>query len=162
MATAKSHNEQMLELKERYFREGGERPTTAKRLAQWALEKGHWEQDPKKVLQACADDFSTALGLEKRLDKQGRLVRFNHCARRDVIDEGGKTTQQYFWDSIDKATPLFMRLSFEQRRGGVAADVAALKVDIQSFNENYLPDGASPIRMLFNFDDESGAESPAA
>ena len=84
------------------------------------------------------------------------------AAKRPVIDDDGKTRQEWFWCDVREGYYEHVLLSFLSRRGQIGGDVASLRDDLDNFNTNCLPAGKPPITMTFDFDSEDGAAEEAA
>jgi hypothetical protein len=68
-------------------------------------------------------------------------------ATRNYLPSGEQLT---LWDDRSTATPDFMRLSLNQRRGAIVGDCRQLKMDTDSYNDNN-PHGAN-IPMSYNIE----------
>jgi hypothetical protein len=104
-------------------------------VAGWAIRQGRWHPQARDAIKWCASELAKAARVEYETDPQGRRVRTKH-ARREIVTVQGERKQMVFWEDAKTATPAHMRVSLQQRRGGVLADCAQLKRDTDSFNEN--------------------------
>jgi hypothetical protein len=158
-----SMNEQNQKIITRYRRSGQPWPATAIEIARWAIANRHWELHPSKVVRQCADQIAQAMRDEFITDPQGRHVRAKHAA---PYAEQGKLTLK--WDDLRTADHTHMEMAFAQRRQQVVGDCRQLKVDIDSYNQNYNKTD-QPIQGYFDFTDdlaelelEAGNHSKAA
>jgi hypothetical protein len=85
-----------------------------------------------------------AMRAEHIIDPQGRSVRAKHAAR--VVLDGEQIT---VWDDIRTAAHEHMERSFRQRRQLILGECRQLKVDVDSYNENRMPD--RPVQMILDF-----------
>ena len=141
-----SYAEQMQRIANEYFQEGHS-VTTSHEMAIWAIQTKKWEPQRSTLINQCADELSKAMREEYFTDRQGRLVRAKHVARRE---QGGK--QISLWSDIRIATRDHMETAFQQRRQQIVGDCHQLKVDVDSYNENINP--SNPIQMVFDFRDD--------
>jgi hypothetical protein len=120
-------------------------------VAAWAIRQGRWHPPARNVIKWCASELAKAARVEYETDPQGRRVRTKH-ARREIVAVDGEAKQMVFWEDARNATPRHMRVSLQQRRGGVLADCAQLKRDTDSFNDN---NGAGAhIDMSYDFTED--------
>ncbi len=136
------------------YRESGRPwPASSREIAIWAIDHSYWEPGRASLVARLADELSRAMREEYFTDPQGRVVRTKHAARttRNGI-------QGTFWDDIRTAHSEHMRIAFQQRRQQIVGDCRQLKADVDSFNENRLPE--RPIQLILDFtDDVSEAEA---
>src|SRR2546426_1442984 len=140
-----SYNEQLLHIVEQYRSTGDEWPASRRQIARWAMDNHLWEPHPSTMLDQFARELGRAMREEYITDPQGRRVRAKHAAR--IKKEGGE--EQYLWGDIRDRERTFMEASLQHRRGGVAQDCRQLKVDLDSFNENF--NDGQPIQLSFDF-----------
>jgi hypothetical protein len=114
----------------------------------WARRRGRWEAPPASQLRQFKEEMARAAREEHYTDPQGRRVRRKHAAV--VFTEAGR--QLSLWADIETAQPAHMRLALEQRRRGVLGDLAQLKADMDSYNQNNNPRPDEPIQLSFNFE----------
>ena len=74
-------------------------------------------------------------------DPQGRTVRAKHVACYEQVP---------LWGDIRTAPREHMEMAFQQRRQQIVGDCRQLKVDVDSYNQNY-NNGELPIQMIFDF-----------
>ena len=79
----RSYAQNMQRLVEQYREADQPWPTTARRIAAWAIENGL--SHPSKIHTLCAEQISKAMREEYYIDPQGRKVRTKHVA---LIKEG--------------------------------------------------------------------------
>jgi hypothetical protein len=135
------------EVVDQYMASGQPWPTTARQIAEWAIQNKAWIPPRGSLVNLCADQLSRAMSEEYITDAQGRRVRAKHVVR---TQQGGK--QLYLWDDIRTADHVHMEVAFQQRRNQIVADCLQLKNDVDSYNENRQP--VSPIQMIFDFTDD--------
>ena len=124
-------------------------PATSVDIAHWAISEKLWEIHPSKIVRQCADQLAEAMRQEFLTDPQGRRVRAKHAA---PYDEQGHLSLK--WDDLRTATHDHMEMAFAHRRQQIVGDCRQLKVDIDSYNENYRPSVERPIQGVFDFTDD--------
>lgn len=130
------------------YRQAGQKwPATAIEIAQWALDKRLWEIHPSRVLRQCADQVAEAMRQEYITDPQGRKVRVKHVA---PYNEKGQMSLK--WDDMRSASHGHMEMAFAYKRQLIVSDCWQLKLEIDSYNENY--NNGRPIQGVFNFTDD--------
>lgn len=115
-------------------------PATTREIAGWAIQHGLWQAQPAAMVRQCADELANAMREEYILDAQGRTVRAKHVVREHQVA---------LWADIRTAPPEHMQMAFQQRRQQIVGDCRQLKIDVDSFNENY--NKGEPIQMVFDF-----------
>jgi len=127
------------------YRDSGEPwPAGSTQIARWAIDRQLWQIHPGAVVRQCADQIATAMREEFITDPQGRKVRLLHAA---PYSKNGR--QYLLWDDMRSASHKHMRLAFQQRRQQIVMDCNQLKMDVDSYNENYNKE--KPIQMIFDF-----------
>jgi hypothetical protein len=130
------------------YREGGQPwPASSLDIARWAIAKKLWEIHPAKIVRQCADQIADAMRQEYITDPQGRRVRVKHVA---PYNERGQTS--FKWDDMRSATHLHMRTSFAYKRQLIVSDCWQLKLEIDSYNENFNKE--KPVQTTFDFTDD--------
>lgn len=149
--SAKTYNEQLLEIRDKYIAAGMPWPATARDLATWAINQGHYRSHRSKIIAKAAEEFATAMREDYYTDPQGRRVRSMHVARI-TVKEDGERSQKMLWNDIRIAPREFMERAFQLRRQNIVGDCRQLKTDVDSFNENRpeLP----PIQLVLDFTDD--------
>jgi hypothetical protein len=137
-------NEQLQEIVNQYQREGRKWPATMREVADWAIQTKRWAPHPSAIVSRCAEELSAAMRDEYIVDRQGRRVRTKHAA---TYNDGQE--QFVLWDDIRTAPHKHMERAFQQRRKQILLDCNQLKNDMDSYNENRLPD--TPIQIVFDF-----------
>jgi hypothetical protein len=128
-----SYNDQLLEIVARYRKAGNEWPATKRQIARWAMQSNLWQPQASAILDQFARELGRAMREEFFIDPQGRSVRAKHVAR--IKPDGGE--QQSLWgDMRDRSKP-FMEVALQQRRQQIVGDCSQLKIDMDSFNQNY-------------------------
>jgi hypothetical protein len=119
-------------------------------VVDWATKRGliHLRPiDPRFLL---ADEIAQAMHEEYISDPQGRRVRAKHAARYEV---NGK--QETFWADIRDKNPgtrRHMQIAFQNRRQQIVGECVQLKLDLDSYNQNWNP--GTPIQSCFDFTDD--------
>lgn len=149
--------EQNQRIVEQYRESGQSWPASSTDIARWAIEKKLWQIHPGAVVRQCADQIAYAMREEFMTDPQGRRVRVKHAA---PYPRNGR--QYLLWDDMRTASHKHMQMAFQQRRQQIVMDCHQLKLDTDSYNENY--NDGRPIQMVFDFrrDLEEMELSPAA
>jgi len=139
--------EQNQKIVTRYREAGQPWPASSLDIARWAIAKRLWEIHPAKIVRQCADQIADAMRQEYITDPQGRRVRVKHVA---PYNEEGQTS--FKWDDMRSATHLHMQTSFAYKRQLIVSDCWQLKLEIDSYNENF--NKAKPIQSIFDFSDD--------
>lgn len=127
------------------YREAGQPwPASSTDIARWAIEKRLWQIHPGAIIRQCADQIANAMREEFITDPQGRRVRLMHAA---PYPKNGR--QYLLWDDMRTASYKHMQMAFQQRRQQIVMDCHQLKLDTDSFNQNY--NTQRPIQMIFDF-----------
>jgi hypothetical protein len=127
------------------YRESGQTwPASSTDIARWAIDKQLWQIHPGAVIRQCADQIANAMREEFFTDPQGRRVRLMHAA---PYPRNGR--QYLLWDDMRSASHKHMHMAFQQRRQQIVMDCHQLKLDADSYNENYNREKA--IQMIFDF-----------
>jgi hypothetical protein len=130
------------------YRESGQVwPATAVDIARWAISKKLWDIHPARVVRQCADQIAEAMRQEYITDPQGRRVRVKHVA---PYEEKGQMLLK--WDDMRSASHGHMSTSFAYKRQLIVSDCRQLKLEIDSYNENY--NTGRPIQGIFDFTDD--------
>jgi len=132
----------------RYRSSGEPWPASATQIARWAIRNKFWDIHPSKVVRQCADQIAQAMRDEFITDPQGRRIRAKHAA---PYPAQGKLTLK--WDDLRTASYGHMEMAFAHRRQQVVADCRQLKLDIDSYNQNYNKTDR-PIQGYFDFTDD--------
>ncbi len=156
-----SYTEQMQRIIAEYQKAGEHWPTTAIEIARWAINKKLWDIHPGKIVRQCADQLAQAMRDEYIDDPQGRRIRAKHVAPYPTKD--GKS--ELLWDDIRTASRNHMESAFANRRQQIVMDCRQLKLDLDSYNQNF--NSGQPIQGVFDFTDdltelELGAQQKSA
>ena len=139
-----SYKDQIHRVEKRY-REAGEKwPAAAVDVAEWGVSKGYLEMHRGAIIRQFAEQIAQIWRDEYMDDPQGRRVRVKHAARYSI---GG--VQTWLWDNMPTATHKHMELSFQNKRQQIVMDCHQLKLDVDSYNENY--NQGRKIQMVFDF-----------
>jgi hypothetical protein len=155
----KTYNEQLREIADLYRSSGQPWPATARQIAIWAMNNGHYKTHHAKLVAKAAEEFASAMREDYYTDPQGRRVRALHVARVASRLPDGSRQQRMLWDDIRSASHEFMERAFQLRRRQIVGDCKQLKTDVDSFNENRPEEG--PIQLLLDFtNDVAEANEP--
>lgn len=138
-----NYSEQLQTIANDFF-EANSGMASTREIAKWAIDSGRWSPQRGTLLDQCADELSRAMREEHIMDAQGRSVRAKHAAR---IKQGDK--QITLWADIRIASRDHMARAFQQRRRQILGDCRQLKADVDSFNDNRIPE--NPIQVVFDF-----------
>ena len=119
-------------------------PATAVDIARWAISKRLWVVHPGKIVRQCADQIAEAMRQEYITDPQGRRVRVKHVA---PYNEKGQMSLK--WDDMRSATREHMETAFAYKRQLIFSDCRQLKLEIDSYNQNF--NTGRPIQGKFDF-----------
>lgn len=101
-------------------------------VAEWAIRTHRWKPKKSALIRECKELLGRALREEYFTDSRGRRVRAMHVI---VRDKRGKQTS--IWGDMRTADRDHMAVSFQQRRRQIVGDCRQLKMDVDSYNENY-------------------------
>ena len=136
------------EIVDKYIRENGNSEGyKATDIANWAIKNGEYTPPPVDIVAALAQKLSRGLRNLHMKDTQGRSVRMMHC----ISNREGQT-KMTLWYDMRTAEPDVMKRSFQQRREQNIADNYQLKVDCDSYNENY--NTGEQIHLIFDYTDD--------
>jgi hypothetical protein len=147
MRTSTTQIEYLQSIVASYRASGEQWPAPARIIADWANENGLFESHADALMTIYAEMIRRAMREEYVRDPQGRTVRAKHSARMKI---DGK--QMCLWDDIRTASRSFMQVAFQNRRRGIVADCHQLKIDIDSYNENYNRGASIPLVLDFGPD----------
>lgn len=139
--------EQNQKIVAKYRRSGQLWPATAIDIARWAIGQKLWEVHPSRIVRQCADQIAEAMRQEYITDPQGRRVRVKHVA---PYNEKGQMVLK--WGDMRDATHAHMETSFSYKRQLIVSDCRQLKLEIDSYNQNY--NSGRPIQGIFDFTDD--------
>jgi len=139
-----SYKEQIQRIEQRYKEAGGKWPAQAMDVAAWAIKKGLYQMSHAAVVRQFAEQIAQVWRDEYMNDPQGRRVRLKHAARYSI--DG---VQTWLWDNMPNATHKHMELSFQNKRQLIVMDCHQLKLDVDSYNENF--NKGRKIQMVFDF-----------
>ena len=122
-------------------------PATTREVAAWAINAGLWEPRHEDSVAACARHLGKAMAREHYVDPQGRSVRTKHAMR--TREEGQLV---FIWDDIRTAEEDHMRTALQQRRLHIAANCRQLQSDVDSYNENRIPE--HPVTLCLDFSED--------
>lgn len=142
-----SYTEQMRRLADEYLEENGSHAASAREIAAWAIRTRRWEPHPSALVRQCAEELARAMREDYFTDPQGRRVRTKHVAV--ILREGEQIS---LWADIRAATKEHMEAAFQLRRHQIIGDCRQLKMDVDSYNENFNP--GSGLQLSFDFSTE--------
>lgn len=128
----------------KYIQEHGVKYINLHDVAAWAIRQNLWRPRESALIRQCKELLGRALREEYITDPQGRRVRSKHVV---VKEENGK--QISLWGDMRTADCNHMAVSFQQRRRQIVGDCRQLKMDVDSYNENY--NKGRWIQMSFDF-----------
>lgn len=140
-----TYGKQLLRYTRQFEEATGKKVYSAKEVARWLMENGHWKAPETVALQKCAGDLARTWREECRTDPQGRKVRVRHAF---VVSDGAE--QLHLWGNRENLHPKQMSLSFQGRRKQIVGECRQLKNDVDSFNENQNKQRL-PIPISYNF-----------
>lgn len=148
----KTKTEMLQEVVESYRRAHKVSSVNLQEVAAWAVHEKVYEPERRSTIKILARELQAALRESYFTDPQGRRVRKKHAQRlwEDVTE--GKHVQKVFWHDITVATRPQMQAAFQQRRQGVVMDCRQLKLDVDSYNENF--NTSVSIQMVFDFTED--------
>ena len=151
----KTQAEELLDITDEYMAIHGDKIVDPKAVMRWAIAQGRYTKPAPTMQQRGIAELRRALRQARHTDPQGRTVRSHHPATYKI--EGEQLT---LWAHIEEAEPEHMRVSFQQRRQGMLADVKRHAIDVESYNENNKFDATIP-KYNYNFElDLEEAEMP--
>jgi hypothetical protein len=142
--------EQHQDLVEQYRHATKNRPLRSIEVVDWAINRGLIKLrhvDPRYLL---AEEIALAMHEEYITDPQGRRVRTKHAARYEVDGR-----QETFWADIRDRNPgtrRHMQIAFQNRRQQIVGECVQLKLDIDSYNQNW--NSGAAIQSCFDFTDD--------
>lgn len=147
-----TQNEILQDVVDEYRREHHVSSVNLREVAAWMMRARGWQPKPRDAVVALTRELRAALREQYIEDPQGRRVRQNHSQKllREMKD--GSLEQYVLWHDIREATRPEMQAAFQQKRFGVALDCHRLKIDVDSYNENW--NGSIPIQLELNFTDD--------
>ncbi len=142
-----SYMEQMRKLANKYIAGKQGEPVSAREIAAWMVDTQSWAPARAQLITQCADIIARALREDYFNDAQGRRARAKHALAEKRGDR-----QLHLWVDMRTASREQMELSLQQRRQQVLGDCVQLKVDTDSYNQNF--NKGEPIQMVLNFTDD--------
>lgn len=143
------HIEENQRIIEQYREAGLAWPATTTDMARWAIGKGLWQINPERMLRQCADQIGEAMRQEYATDPQGRRVRMKHVAPYPPERRGQRPL--FKWEDMRTRNHEHMEMSFAYRRQEIVGDCRQLKIDIESYNDNFRPPESRPVSGVFDF-----------
>ena len=122
----------------------GNREISTLAAANWAISNGKYKPKPIDEAARLATKLSRALRQEHFTDPQGRRVRLMHA----ITNREGQT-KMTFWHDMRFASTDKMKRSVQQRRDQSLADNYQMKIDCDSYNENY--NSGERIQLIFDY-----------
>lgn len=142
-------SDQMMRVADLYLQSGGEEPIDLDKLADFAIDNGHWTRKSLADLrrQLCKREFARAFREQYHTDPQGRHVRTLHA----IVKKEGER-QKTFWGDMRRMPEEHMLEAFERRRSQIVGDCTQLKTDVDSWNENNTIGGHYQLWLDFSDD----------
>jgi ferric-dicitrate binding protein FerR (iron transport regulator) len=132
-----NYQAQLQEFIHAYKETVGDAPVTLREVAAWAIREGRWRPPTVSAIDLLAQELGQAAREDYMTDSQGRRVRRLHARKMEVTLPTGEMKQVTFWDDITTALPEHMHMAFQQRRRLILSDCHQLKMDVDSYNENW-------------------------
>lgn len=147
---ARKNSSQMMDIAHLYVESGGTEPIDLGKLADFAINHGHWKKTNLSTLrrQICKREFSRAFREQYHADSHVRHVRTYHA----VLNNEGDGRQKVFWDDMRRAPEAHMEMAFHQRRSQIVGDCTQLKIDVDSWNDNNIAGGNFQLLLDFTED----------
>ena len=126
------------------------RPYSALGVVDWGIKRRLLNPRPVDPRHMLAEEISVAMHEDYITDPQGRRVRAKHAARYEI---DGK--QQTLWADIRDKNPgtrRHMQMAFQNRRQQIVGECVQLKLDIDSYNQNW--NAGAAIQSCFDFTDD--------
>jgi hypothetical protein len=142
--TPSDYTRRLIEIVAAYSAETSNTDVDLNLAAAWAYSKGLMEPQRMDVIKQMARSLAHACRQDYVEDENGDPVRMRHPYR---VKNGEK--QQVFWFAMDATTPEKMRMSYQQNRKGLAAEVSQRHRDINHYNKHFNP--GDPIVPDWNF-----------
>lgn len=142
-----SYKEKINRIEEQYRAAGGKWPASAAEVAEWGVSTGRLEMGRGAIIRRFAEEIAQIWRDQYMDDPQGRRVRVKHAARYTI--DG---VQTWLWDNMPTASHKHMELSFQNKRQQIVMDCHQLKLDVDSYNENF--NKGRKIQMIFDFRDD--------
>jgi hypothetical protein len=142
-----TYTEQLQRLANQYMSATGSIEFTTRDVAAWAISEGLWQPQPALLIKQCAEELARAMREEIITDPQGRRVRVKHVA---WSDRGGEQT--LLWADMRLTTREHMQGAFQLRRKQIVGDCRQLKIDVDSYNQNY--NSGKAIQLVLDFTDD--------
>jgi hypothetical protein len=142
--------EQHKDLVEQYRRAFKNKPFKSIDVVKWGIKNGLINLRPIDPELMLAEEISLAMHEDYITDPQGRRVRAKHAARYEV---NGK--QETFWVDIRDKNPgtrRHMQIAFQNRRQQIVGECVQLKLDLDSYNQNW--NTGTAIQGCFDFTDD--------
>jgi hypothetical protein len=139
-----SIKDQIHQIEKKYRDAGGKWPAAAVEVAEWGVSRGYLEMHRGAIIRQFAEQIAQIWRDEYMDDPQGRRIRVKHAARYSI-----NGVQTWLWDNMPTATHKHMELSFQNKRQQVVMDCHQLKLDVDSYNENF--NKGRKIQMVFDF-----------
>lgn len=122
----------------------GKREISTPEVARWAIANRKYAPEPADEVNRLSNKLAKALAHEHFTDPQGRSPRLMHA----VTNRDGQT-KMTFWYDIRSTSPDIMLRALQQRRAQNLADNLQLKIDQDSYNDNY--NSGKPIQLVFDY-----------
>lgn len=150
--TTKTKNEILQDLADEWCEETGSTSINTTELANWMMRERGWQPQRADAISVIKKELQVALREWFITDPQGRRVRLKHAQRVTRELKDGSHEQFMLWRDIRKATRPQMQAAFQQRRFGVVMDCHRLKIDVESYNQNW--NNSVNIQIEFDFTDD--------
>jgi hypothetical protein len=146
--------EQHQDLVAQFRRATKNQPHSSLDVVDWGVKRGLLHLRPVDVRKLLAEEIALAMHEEYVTDPQGRRVRAKHAARYD---------NETLWADIRDKNPgtrRHMQIAFQNRRQQIVGECVQLKLDIDSYNQNW--NTGPVIQSCFDFTDDLADRGLAA
>lgn len=137
------YQRQLLNVIDRYIEATGQTTVDLAAVVMWGRANGELDLPTIDINKILVRALSRASREEYIADENGEPVRRRHAFK---VKEGDK--QQTFWFKMEDGTRDQMRISGQQRRKGVVADVFQVVRDINYYNKHY--NSGEPLEFDWN------------
>ena len=150
---SKTKHEILQDVVEEYRQKNHISSVNLKEVAAWMMREKGWQPQRADAVILLARELRVALREQYIVDPQGRRVRQKHPQRTTKTFKDGSEELYVLWHDIREATRPQMQSAFQQRRFGIALDCHSLKIDVDSYNENY--NNSVQIQLELDFTDDA-------
>ena len=110
--------------------------------------RGSGAPQPSALIKQCAEELSRAMREDYITDRQGR----RECGLNTARPWAVRANNCHSGQTVRTATREHMQVAFQQRRQQIVGDCRQLKVDVDSYNDNY--NHGLPVQIIFDFTED--------